>query len=446
MEHEPRTSTDQEPDERTRALRAESDTDRTKRRLAGSVSGGVAVACLVTSPVFIWSTSFGLPEIPRVVFWFVVLFMLIQVGAFLLARVPGRLVAATLLSTGSFIAVPILVPLLMPGDQTLVAPTLMFASIPLLHVAVVLGSRWAVWSALFNAVGLIAIAPWLAARGATQFLVPPFIMLGEVLLIAVAVAQTEQGLRRVAEERARALENTNAELVRAARVKSEFLSNMSHELRTPLNSIIGFSGTLLGGLAGPLNEEQSTQLSMIDKSGRHLLELINGLLDLSRIEAGAQTSTIDDVDLRALCENAANMVRPAASATGLALDMTYSAPVTMVKTDPTQLTQVLLNLLANAIKFTDAGTVRFDVTMADGEVALEIGDTGSGIAEEEIKKVFEPFYQVTPPEGGKTRGTGLGLSVSRELVEALGARLEVASSLGEGSTFSVYLPVEHPVS
>lgn len=395
-------------------------------------------------PLLIFGPSVGLPPSPIGVLWTVALFIFAQACAFVLASVPGRIVAATLLSAGLLTAVPVAFPFLMPDNQTFAVPTLMFASIPVLLVAIVLGSKWALAAASLAAVGLLALAPWLVAKGAAEHLVAPTVMLVILTIISVSVAQTESRLQTLTDQRARELEDTNAELVRAARVKSEFLSNMSHELRTPLNSIIGFSGTLFGELAGPITEEQRIQLSMIDNSGRHLLELINGLLDFSRIEAEAPELTIDDVDLQALCQNALNMVRPMADAKGLTLESSYSDSVARVRTDPTRLTQILLNLLANAVKFTDSGSVRLDVSRLGPECVLSVSDTGCGFPEVERERIFEPFYQVRPLEGGKTSGTGLGLSVSHQLAGALGARLEAESTPDEGSTFRLLLPVEGP--
>ncbi len=427
-----------------RSSTLESGVERTKRRLTASVAGSTAAVGVATIPLLIFSEYFDMPEIPAGVVWFVVLFAVAQTTAFVLARIPGRLVASSVLSAAFFIAVPITIAVLLPDDHSLVSPTLMFASIPILHVAVVLGSRGAIWAGLLNGIGLVAVAPGLVDHGVAETLIAPIIMLVLVTVIAVTIARTEARLNAVVEERAHALQQTNEELVRLAQVKSEFLSNMSHELRTPLNSIIGFSGTLLGGLAGPLNEEQRVQLGMIDNSGRHLLGLINGLLDLSRIEAGAWSATIEDVELNALCRNALGMVAPMAHAKGLVLESSFPAPDCTVRTDPTQLTQVLLNLLANAVRFTESGTVRLDVTHEDTELALTVTDTGRGITADDAERVFVPFYQVTPREGGKSSGTGLGLSLSSQIVGGLGGRIELESVPGEGSSFAVHLPSGGP--
>ncbi len=423
-----------------RSSTIESDAERAKRRLTASVAGIMAIVAVATIPLLVFSEHVDLPAIPTGVVWFVVLFAVAQATSYVLARIPGRLVSATLLSAAFFIAVPIAVVFLMPDDSSFASPVLMFASIPILHVAAVLGAKKAIWAASLNGVGLAAIAPWMIGRGLSELLIAPAILLVLMTTVAVSIASTEARLNAIAEERARALQATNEELVRLAQVKSEFLSNMSHELRTPLNSVIGFSGTLLGGLAGPLTEEQRVQLGMIDNSGRHLLGLINGLLDLSRIEAGAWAATIEDVELRALCKNALGMVEPMASAKGLALESSFPEPACSVRTDPTQLTQVLLNLLANAVRFTDSGSVRLDVTHEDAEWVLAVTDTGRGISADDAKRVFEPFYQVTPREGGKSGGTGLGLSVSSEIVRVLGGHMRLESVPGEGSTFAVHLP------
>jgi PAS domain S-box-containing protein len=242
------------------------------------------------------------------------------------------------------------------------------------------------------------------------------------------------------------LVNTNAELERATRAKSSFLASMSHELRTPLNSIIGFTTILLKGLAGPINEEQETQLSMVSESGRHLLSLINDVLDLSKIEAGRATACIEDIDLESLIEAVRDMVDPLADAKGLQLVFTSGSDGEPLRSDPRMLTQILINLVGNAIKFTDSGTVTLAVS-DDGDVMrFAVSDTGCGISPSDLPHIMESFYQADLPNRAKSPGTGLGLSISSQLAAVLGGSLSAESALGVGSTFTLTVPKVMPLA
>jgi signal transduction histidine kinase len=227
----------------------------------------------------------------------------------------------------------------------------------------------------------------------------------------------------------------------AGRHKSEFLSNMSHELRTPLNAIIGFAEVLTERMFGDLNDKQTEYVRDITESGRHLLSLINDILDLSKVEAGRMELEISDVDLRSLIENALVLVRERAARGGIALGHAVDARVEAVPADERKLKQVLLNLLSNAIKFTPEGG-RIDVRAAPVEGAIEVAvrDTGVGIAPEDQAAVFEEFRQVG---GGpaKYEGTGLGLALCRRFIELHGGTIRVESALGRGSTFAFTLPL-----
>jgi PAS domain S-box-containing protein len=236
------------------------------------------------------------------------------------------------------------------------------------------------------------------------------------------------------------LVRTSAELERADRAKSEFLAGMSHELRTPLNSIIGFTGVMRQGLAGPLTEEQQRQLAMISDSGIHLLSLVNDVLDLARIEAGRLELTLQDIDVEELAHQAVETVRPLAEQRGLRLSVGVEPCCDVLRSDARSLNQILLNLLGNAVKFTEAGEVSLSVRCRDDELMFDVADTGIGIAPDRVDKVFDEFKQYDQPGFAKPEGTGLGLPVSRRLAERLCGRIDLRSKVGEGSVFTLVVP------
>ena len=231
------------------------------------------------------------------------------------------------------------------------------------------------------------------------------------------------------------------ELEAASRHKSEFLANMSHELRTPLNAIIGFSEVLSEQMFGGVNEKQAEYLADILESGRHLLSLINDILDLSKIEAGRIELEPADFDLPTAIENALILVRERAQRRAIKLGRAVDHRLGMIRADERKVKQVLLNLLSNALKFTPEGG-RIDVRagMKDGLAEIAVTDTGVGIAPEDQQAVFEEFRQVGPA-ARKAEGTGLGLAISRKLIELHGGAMWVESSVGTGSTFTFTLPV-----
>jgi PAS domain S-box-containing protein len=239
----------------------------------------------------------------------------------------------------------------------------------------------------------------------------------------------------------RTLVDTNVRLEKATRAKSDFLAGMSHELRTPLNSILGFSGTLVQGLAGPLSEEQSRQVGMIRASGKHLLSLVEGVLDLSKLEAGQVTAVDEDVDVAALVDGVVAMVRPLAEAKGIRLEDSFGPGTDVLRSDAGHLRQILINLLDNAVKFTDSGLVSVAVLAEGGHMVFSVTDTGRGIHPSDLPHVMDDFFQAEPAVEAKSTGAGLGLAISVRLAAALGGTLEASSEPGAGSTFTLKVPL-----
>jgi signal transduction histidine kinase len=235
----------------------------------------------------------------------------------------------------------------------------------------------------------------------------------------------------------------NLELAEASRMKSAFIANMSHELRTPLNAIIGFTGALLMKLPGPLTGEQERQLTTIRSSARHLLSLINDILDVAKIEAGKVTLSLESVQLQSLMTEVADTLRPLAAGKGLMLEVELAPePITM-DTDRRALTQILINLANNAIKFTEKGQVRLSLKQRREEDAVitefSVADSGQGIREEDQAKLFHAFSQLDSTSTRHAEGAGLGLYLSRNLANLLGGSLFFSSDFGKGSTFTLAL-------
>ena len=241
----------------------------------------------------------------------------------------------------------------------------------------------------------------------------------------------------------REIEDKGRQLEAANRHKSEFLANMSHELRTPLNAIIGFSEVLLQHMFGELNEKQDEYVGDVLSSGRHLLSLINDILDLSKVEAGHMELEVAKFDLPLAIENAITLVRERATRHGISLSRDVDKQIGDFVGDERKFKQILLNLFSNAVKFTpEGGQVRVKAMLGDGSVVISVADTGIGIPLEDQETIFEEFRQVGAHYDQKREGTGLGLTLTKKFVEMHGGKIWVESEQGKGSTFTFSLPIK----
>jgi signal transduction histidine kinase/DNA-binding NarL/FixJ family response regulator len=266
------------------------------------------------------------------------------------------------------------------------------------------------------------------------------------------------------------LQQANAKLKELDRLKSQFLANMSHELRTPLNSIIGFTGIMLQGIPGELNDEQKKQLNMVYESGKHLLGLINDILDISKIEAGKIEIIPSQFEVKELIQMVENIVSPMIEKKGLTFQVAISEDVPpTIYHDKNRIKQVLINLLSNATKFTESGkiTVNLDfglrpigayapegtrnaeqseIRNPQSAIRFSVADTGVGIKPEHLPDVFDEFKQIEGPLKGKTAGIGLGLAISKKIVEIMRGRIWAESEYGKGSRFQFIIPIEEITS
>lgn len=244
----------------------------------------------------------------------------------------------------------------------------------------------------------------------------------------------------------RELQEKNIELEQASMAKDRFLASMSHELRTPLNAIIGFTGTMLMKLPGPLTSEQEQQLRIVQSSARHLLSLINDILDLAKIESGKLELHEEQIFVRDIVFEVRAALQPMADQKGLSIETVIPPSRVPVRADRRALHQIILNLVNNAIKYTEKGSVRIELALRrsnDGTqcVDVDVMDTGIGIKPEDQERLFKAFEQVDPSNTRRFEGAGLGLYLSQKLAKMLGGDVHFTSELGRGSTFTLTLPV-----
>ena len=256
--------------------------------------------------------------------------------------------------------------------------------------------------------------------------------------------EDEAVLVQLAQTAAVAVENARLyeEALEANRIKSGFLATMSHELRTPLNAMIGYAELLEMGVPEPIGDASRAQVERIRLAAHHLLQLIEEILTFSRIEAGRERVEVEPVALKALADEVCAIIEPLAAGRGLEFHVEVPDGGVVLWTDPRKVRQILLNLLGNAVKFTAEGEVRFHAEQRGDRVLLEVRDTGIGIPPEEQEKIFEPFWQAETEMHARVSGTGLGLPVTLRLVELLGGEMRVTSAAGQGSVFSVELPLD----
>ncbi|BBI99093.1 hypothetical protein FGKAn22_07860 [Ferrigenium kumadai] len=246
------------------------------------------------------------------------------------------------------------------------------------------------------------------------------------------------------EEKTLELEQANAKLQELDKLKSMFIASMSHELRTPLNSIIGFTGIILQGMAGEINEEQSKQLTLVKESAGHLLQLINDVIDVSKIEADKAAIVIAEFDLAELAREVADSFAVAVRKKGIELSVEVPERLP-IASDQRRVRQILVNLLGNAVKFTDSGRIALRLNAGPEGVEVTVQDTGIGIGSEDIPKLFAAFSQIVI-EGRPKEGSGLGLYLSQKMAHLLGGRITAQSEPGKGSVFTLSLPAHFRMS
>jgi len=226
----------------------------------------------------------------------------------------------------------------------------------------------------------------------------------------------------------------------ASQAKSEFLASMSHELRTPLAAVIGYMDLLEGGMVGPVAPQQQVFLGRVKAAATHLMSIIEEILTFARVDAGKEEAYWEELDAVALARGVEELLEPQALNKGLALELALPPGAVRMTTDGTKLRQILINLVGNALKFTDTGRVRLEVDATESEMRFCVQDTGPGISPADMTRVFDPFTQVDQSLKRRKGGTGLGLPVSRRLAELLGGALTVESTVGEGTAFTLRLP------
>lgn len=307
-------------------------------------------------------------------------------------------------------------------------------SVPKPDLLLALAGGMALLGGWLNAFPALALYPFDAIlMSAGAFIFAYFILKAQIL----------EPLQDLEEELALAnlrLKESNRQIKEADRIRSEFLGKISHELRTPLNSIIGFSKVILNGIDGPLTDLQRIDMTAIYTSGQHLLSLVNDILDFSKIEAGKMELHREKLDFKEIVAGVMAMAIALVEGKEIELIEEIESNLPPVYADRVRVRQVVLNLVSNAAKFTDKGFIALRALARDRELLISVSDTGIGIAEKDIPLIFEEFRQVDSSIGRRAEGTGLGLPISKRLIEMHGGRLWVESSPGRGSTFYFTLP------
>jgi signal transduction histidine kinase len=230
-------------------------------------------------------------------------------------------------------------------------------------------------------------------------------------------------------------------ILQGDRLKSEFLANMSHELRTPLNSIIGYTDVLIEGIDGELDPEVRADVQAIHENSQNLLSIINDILDLAKIEAGRMILELSDVDLSSLMSEAETRAQGLIGDKPVSVNVVVDSELPTIEADRVRVTQILNNLLSNAVKFTSQGEITLKAKQEGDYVALSVEDTGVGISEQDLEKIFDEFAQADSSASRSVEGTGLGLTITRRLIQMHGGSIHASSRLDEGSTFTVRLPI-----
>ncbi|MDD5016303.1 MAG: ATP-binding protein, partial [Atribacterota bacterium] len=256
-----------------------------------------------------------------------------------------------------------------------------------------------------------------------------------------ALQEAHEQLEEKVAERTKELENANLQLQKLDQLKSMFIASMSHELRTPLNSIIGFTGIILQGMSGEINEEQGKQLSLVKNSANHLLALINDVIDISKIEADKVELYIQKFDLSLLAQEIKESFAVALEKKGLAL-LLEKPPTLLIESDERRTKQILVNFISNALKFTYKGEIEIKIVKKDKIVEASVRDTGIGIKKEDADKLFNAFSRIPNP-GRIEEGTGLGLYLSQKIARLLGGDITAESEFGKGSVFTLILPLKY---
>jgi signal transduction histidine kinase len=278
------------------------------------------------------------------------------------------------------------------------------------------------------------IAPVLDATGAVAHFVA-------VKVDVTAEKEAERQLTNLNTELERRVAERTGELERASRTKDEFLAAMSHELRTPLNGVLGISEALQEGIYGPLTDRQQLALGRVEESGRHLLAVLSDILDVSMLAAGALTVTLDPLDVSEVCAASVRLVEESARRKHQRLTIVIDEGSAQARADARRLTQMLVNLLDNAVKFTaEGGAISVRVTASVSTVRVAVRDSGIGIAAEKIPQLFQRFVQLDATLARRHGGSGLGLALTQRLAELHGGRVEVESTPGAGSCFTLVLP------